>query len=103
MPEGVAAIPLQGTLLAFDFGEKRIGVAVGNSISRTAQPLLTIQDERNPPRFAAIAGLLGQGLEPFTAIYEAQEYTWETLKHGYRIGMGQHLPNRLFWARAEAE
>ena len=60
MPEGVAAIPLQGTLLAFDFGEKRIGVAVGNSISRTAQPLLTIQDERNAPRFAAIAGLIGE-------------------------------------------
>lgn len=50
---------------------------------------------------AAIAGLLAQGLEPFTAIHEAQEYTWEALKHGYRIGMGQHLPNRLFWARSE--
>ncbi len=50
---------------------------------------------------SAIAGLLGQGLEPFTAIHEAQEYTWEALKNGYRIGMGQHLPNRLFWARSE--
>ncbi|HKB59472.1 MAG TPA: Holliday junction resolvase RuvX [Gallionellaceae bacterium] len=60
MPEGAAAIPLQGTLLAFDFGEKRIGVAVGNSISRTAQPLLTIRDERNAPRFAAISGLIGE-------------------------------------------
>ena len=48
---------------------------------------------------AAIAGLLAQGLEPFTAIHEAQEYTWESLKHGYRLGMGQWLPNRLFWAR----
>jgi hydroxymethylpyrimidine/phosphomethylpyrimidine kinase len=50
---------------------------------------------------STIAGLLAQGLEPFTAILEAQEYTWETLKNGYRIGMGQHLPNRLFWARNE--
>lgn len=49
---------------------------------------------------AAIAGLLAQGLEPFTAIHEAQEYTWESLKHGYRPGRGQHVPNRLFWARA---
>lgn len=48
---------------------------------------------------ATIAGLLAQGLEPFTAIHEAQQYTWEALKHGYRIGMGQSLPNRLFWAR----
>lgn len=52
---------------------------------------------------SSIAGLLGQGLEPFTAIHEAQEYTWEALKNGYRIGMGQLLPNRLFWARAEEE
>ena len=52
---------------------------------------------------SAIAGLLAQGLEPFTAIHEAQEYTWESLKHGYRAGMGQHLPNRLFWARSDEE
>ena len=52
---------------------------------------------------SAIAGLLAQGLEPFTAIHEAQEYTWESLKHGYRAGMGQHLPNRLFWARSDDE
>jgi hydroxymethylpyrimidine/phosphomethylpyrimidine kinase len=50
---------------------------------------------------SAIAGLLAHGLEPFTAINEAQEYTWETLNNGYRIGMGQHIPNRLFWAREE--
>ena len=52
---------------------------------------------------ASIAGLLAQGLEPFQAIHEAQEYTWETLRHGYRLGMGQLLPNRLFWARADEE
>lgn len=43
---------------------------------------------------AAIAGLLSQGLPPMTAIHEAQEFTWESLNHGYRIGMGQHIPNR---------
>ncbi len=48
---------------------------------------------------AAITGLLAQGLEPFTAINEAQEYTWETLQNAYRIGMGQLIPNRMFWAR----
>lgn len=48
---------------------------------------------------ASIAGLLSQGLEPFTAIHEAQSYTWETLRHAYRTGMGQWIPNRLFWAR----
>ena len=52
---------------------------------------------------AAIAGLLAHGLEPFTAVHEAQEFTWEALKAGYRVGMGQHQPNRLFWARGEEE
>lgn len=60
MPEGMAAAPIQGTLLAFDFGEKRIGVAVGNSISKTAQPLQTLADERNAQRFAVIAALLAE-------------------------------------------
>lgn len=52
---------------------------------------------------SSIAGLLAQGLEPFTAIHEAQEYTWESLKQGYRLGMGQYHPNRLFWARSDEE
>ncbi|UCE89814.1 MAG: hydroxymethylpyrimidine/phosphomethylpyrimidine kinase [Pseudomonadota bacterium] len=52
---------------------------------------------------AAIAGLLAQGREPFTAVHEAQEYAWETLRHGYRIGRGQMIPNRLFWARGTEE
>jgi len=52
---------------------------------------------------AAIAGLIAQGMEPFAAIHEAQEYTWESLRAGYRLGMGQHLPNRFFWARDEVE
>jgi hydroxymethylpyrimidine/phosphomethylpyrimidine kinase len=50
---------------------------------------------------ASIAGLMAQGLEPFTAIHEAQEYTWQALSEGYRIGMGQQIPNRLFWARED--
>ena len=51
---------------------------------------------------SSIAGLLAQGLEPFSAIHEAQEYTWQSLAEAYRIGMGQQIPNRLFWAREEA-
>ncbi len=48
---------------------------------------------------AAIAGLLAQDLPVTTAILEAQEFTWEALNNSYRIGMGQSIPNRLFWAR----
>ncbi len=52
---------------------------------------------------AAITGLLAQGLPITTAILEAQEFTWETLNDRYRIGMGQHIPNRLFWAHGDDE
>ncbi|HHI93349.1 MAG TPA: hydroxymethylpyrimidine/phosphomethylpyrimidine kinase [Gammaproteobacteria bacterium] len=48
---------------------------------------------------AAIAGLLAQDLPITSAVHEAQEFTWETLNNSYRIGMGQNIPNRLFWAR----
>ena len=52
--------PLEGTLLAFDFGTKRIGVAVGNTLLRRANPLTTIDDERNEVRFAGIAVLIAE-------------------------------------------
>lgn len=60
MLEGEPAAPLSGTFLAFDFGTKRIGIAVGNSISATANPLSTIHDETNEVRFTAIAALLAE-------------------------------------------
>ncbi len=58
MPEGMTSGLISGTFLAFDFGTKRIGIAVGNSISATAQPLTTINDEKNDARFAAISALI---------------------------------------------
>jgi putative holliday junction resolvase len=60
MLEGRLPASLSGTFLAFDFGTKRIGIAVGNSISASANPLSTIHDEKNDVRFAAIAALLAE-------------------------------------------
>ncbi len=51
---------------------------------------------------AAIAATLANGLDIPEAVREAQEYTWQTLNAGFRPGMGQHIPDRFFWAR-EAE
>lgn len=50
----------EATVLAFDFGTRRIGVAVGNTLVRVAHPLATIDDEANPARFAAIAALIDE-------------------------------------------
>ena len=47
---------------------------------------------------ASIAALLAHGLEPLTAVHEAQEYTWQALQHARHIGQGQYIPNRFFWA-----
>jgi len=50
----------QGTVLAFDFGEKRIGVAVGEWSLTQAHPLTTIRSEANAERFSAIAALINE-------------------------------------------
>jgi len=52
---------------------------------------------------SAIAAMLANGLDMPEAVREAQDYTWHTLKKAYRPGMGQFLPDRLFWAREEAD
>jgi hydroxymethylpyrimidine/phosphomethylpyrimidine kinase len=52
---------------------------------------------------SAIAACMAHGLTMEEAIQEAQEYTWQTLKNGFRPGMGQFIPDRMFWARDEEE
>jgi putative Holliday junction resolvase len=51
-------VPLSGTLLAFDFGLKRIGVAVGNTIIRQAQALDIIASPTNDGKFTEISKLI---------------------------------------------
>ena len=48
---------------------------------------------------SAIAGMLAGGASIEEAVRDAQDYTWQTLSHGFRGGMGQFIPDRLFWAR----
>lgn len=52
---------------------------------------------------SAIAAAVAQGADILSAVRDAQEFTWESLKHGFRPGMGQYLPDRLFWARERDE
>jgi putative Holliday junction resolvase len=46
------------TILAFDFGTKQIGVAVGNSVIRQAQSLKTIQNKSLDETFKGIQQLV---------------------------------------------
>lgn len=49
---------LASTVLCFDFGEQRIGVAVGEHLLANANPLITIDNESNEVRFAVISKLI---------------------------------------------
>lgn len=61
--------------------------------------------ERLPDRYhgsgctlaSALAALLARGLSVPEAVEQAQDYTWQSLRAGYRLGMGQFHPNRMFW------
>jgi putative Holliday junction resolvase len=50
----------EATVLAFDFGTRRIGVALGNALTRVARPLTTVDREASAARFEAIAALIDQ-------------------------------------------
>jgi putative holliday junction resolvase len=55
-----ASPPTRGSVLAFDFGEKRIGVANGDLTLRIAHPLTTIEGNNNEAKFDAIAALVSE-------------------------------------------
>lgn len=52
---------------------------------------------------SAIAGCLAGGASVEEAVRDAQDYTWQALENGFRGGMGQFIPDRLFWARGADE
>jgi len=52
---------------------------------------------------SAIAGCIAGGANIEDAVRDAQDYTWQTLKNGFRGGMGQFIPDRFFWARGGDE
>jgi len=51
---------------------------------------------------SAIAAMLALGADLPDAVQQAQEYTWNTLAHAFRPGMGQAIPDRFFWSRQMA-
>ncbi len=48
---------------------------------------------------AACAAGFAHGLDPVSAVHKGLEYTWNTLRHGFRAGGGLLLPDRLYWAQ----
>ena len=48
---------------------------------------------------AAIAGLLAHGQEVLSALYQAQDFTWNCLQSAHQLGVGQKIPNRFYWVK----
>jgi putative Holliday junction resolvase len=58
LPARTSCPSKEGTILALDFGLKRIGVAIGETLLGSANPLATIKADTNEARFSAIARLI---------------------------------------------
>lgn len=50
----------ESVVLAFDFGTRRIGVAIANGVTRVARPLTTIAADSESARWNAIAALVDE-------------------------------------------
>ncbi len=48
------------TLLGFDFGTRKIGVAVGQTVTGSAAPLRTLRAKNEKPDWAAISALIAE-------------------------------------------
>lgn len=57
-PSAIESPAAVETIIGFDFGLKRIGVAIGNTLVRQAQPLTIIADLTNDAKFERIAALI---------------------------------------------
>ncbi|HKO87013.1 MAG TPA: Holliday junction resolvase RuvX [Burkholderiales bacterium] len=100
--------------MAFDFGERFVGVAIGESMLGVAHPLEAIDAEANEQRFAAIAALVGEwspvllvvGL-PLAIDGTEREMTRRARRFGRQLEGRFHLPvifidERLSSAEASA-
>jgi putative Holliday junction resolvase len=56
MPE--SGVAQSETIMAFDFGERRIGVAIGETLLGQARALATVAESANDRRFSAIGKLI---------------------------------------------
>jgi len=110
LDECATALLAQGAEFVLITGTHEESPHVVNLLYQGDSLLETFSWERLPHSYhgsgctlaASITGMIARGLDPFHAINEAQEFTWNALQAGYRPGKGQHLPERLFWAKADA-
>ena len=92
-------------------GAHEQGAQVSNTLYNTSGIVHRLNWDRLPGSYhgsgctlaSAVAAFLALGSEVPIAVKEAQEYTYQTLKNAYRPGMGQFIPDRLYWVRGDDE
>ncbi|MDR2240426.1 MAG: bifunctional hydroxymethylpyrimidine kinase/phosphomethylpyrimidine kinase [Zoogloeaceae bacterium] len=107
LPECARRLVDAGAEFVLVTGTHEPGMQVVNSLYGEAGLIRADAWERLPDSYhgsgctlaSAIAANLANGLDVAEAVYDAQEYTWQTLANGFRPGMGQHFPDRFFWVR----
>ncbi|MFP3872899.1 MAG: Holliday junction resolvase RuvX [Thiohalophilus sp.] len=90
------------TLLGFDYGLRRIGVAVGQEVTRSVAPLVTLSRKTDKPDWEAITRLIAEwqpdllvvGL-PLTLDGEEQEMTHRARRFGNQLKGRYNLPVEL--------
>lgn len=90
------------TLLGFDYGTRRIGVAVGQEVTRSVAPLTTLSRKTDKPDWDAITRLIAEwqpdllivGL-PLTLDGEDQEMTRRARRFGNQLKGRYNLPVEL--------
>ncbi|MBN2605722.1 Holliday junction resolvase RuvX [Hydrogenovibrio sp. JE_KL2] len=94
-----ASKPIEGQVLGFDFGLRRIGVAVGQTITATASPLTIVNSQDGKPDWEAITQIFEQwkpvaivvGL-PMRLNGEEQALTQPARKFGQRLSGRYNTP-----------
>jgi putative Holliday junction resolvase len=97
--KGNSAARRAETILGFDFGEKRIGVAVGNTVTSQAQALTTLHVESNAARLSEVEKLVAAWQpasfvvgQPEHADGRPHEVAHLAKKFGNRLAEKFHLP-----------
>lgn len=104
LPECARALTQLGCKYVLVTGTHEPGTEVLNTLYDVRGVVREDRWERLPGSYhgsgctlaSALASYLAKGLAVDDAAREAQAYTWEALKAGFRPGRGQHLPNRFF-------
>lgn len=87
------------TFLCFDFGTKRIGVAVGQSVTKTANPLKTVKNKNNKPDWYDVEQLIKEWQPdvlvvgvPFSKTNRAQDMVLASERFMRQLHGRFHLP-----------